>query len=345
MCSFFMDGSLVTLADISSMDIRNWRPTASIDNLKRRHEITQAVRGFFLAQGFWEVETPLLSRDSVVDTHLDPVPVALSWDPARPNDGERYYLQTSPEFAMKRLVAAGADAIFQITKAFRLAEAGSQHNVEFTLIEWYRVCDDQAAGMQLLSNLAEATLKRGPALQVSYSQLFQSHLGIDPLTVTSQQLRDIAQQYAVSVPESFAEEDVDGLLELLLSELIQPKLGFDRPAILFHYPASQAALARLDEVDPRVACRFELFVDGMELANGYDELLDAEILVQRNRTNNAAREALGKPPLPEESQLIEAMRAGLPACSGCALGLDRLVMAAIGANSIDEVIPFPTRQA
>lgn len=329
----------------SIMPNHSWRPTASIGNLKRRHEITQAVRSFFLAQGFWEVETPLLSRDTVVDTHLDPVPVSLSWDPAKPSEGERYYLQTSPEFAMKRLVAAGADAIFQITKAFRLAEAGSQHNVEFTLVEWYRVGDDLAAGMQLLSDLADATLQRGPAQQISYDQLFQTHLGIDPLSVTGQQLQAVAQQHGISVPASFDEDDVDGLLELLLSELIQPKLGFDEPVILYHYPSSQAALARLDEVDPRVACRFELFVDGMELANGYDELLDAEILIERNRTNNAAREALGRPPLPTDSRLIEAMRAGLPACSGCALGLDRLVMAAIGAKSIDEVIPFPTRQA
>ncbi|MFN3152405.1 EF-P lysine aminoacylase EpmA [Bremerella sp.] len=340
-----MDRSFASLAHTSIMPNHTWRPTASLENLKRRHEITQAVRSFFLAAGFWEVETPLLSRDTVVDTHLDPVPVALSWDPAKPTEGERYYLQTSPEFAMKRLVAAGADAIFQITKAFRLAEAGSQHNVEFTLVEWYRVGDDLPAGMRLLSDLAAAVLKRGPAKMISYAQLFQKHLQIDPLTTTGEQLLAVARQHSVSVPESFASEDVESLLELLLSELIQPKLGFDRPVILYHYPASQAALARLDEADPRVACRFELFVDGMELANGYDELLDAEILVERNQTNNAARQALGKPPLKEESQLIEAMRAGLPACSGCAMGLDRLVMAAIGAKSIEEVIPFPTRQA
>jgi len=322
----------------------SWRPTASIDNLKRRHEITQAVRSFFLEQDFWEVETPLLSRETVVDTHLDPVPVSLSWDPARPGEGEPFYLQTSPEFAMKRLVAAGAEAIFQIAKAFRLAEAGPQHNVEFTLVEWYRVGDDLQAGMQLLSDLVAAVLNRGPAEMITYTQLFQSHLQIDPLSATNQQLRSVAQQHGVSLPESFGSDDVDGLLELLLSELIQPKLGFERPVILYHYPASQAALARLDETDPQVACRFELFVDGMELANGYDELLDAEVLVERNRRNNAARKALGKPPLPDESQLIEAMRSGLPACSGCALGLDRLVMAAIGAKSIDEVLPFPLRR-
>lgn len=328
-----------------TMHDQDWQPTAPLELLRKRSEITQVVRQFFLQQGFWEVETPLLSHDTVVDTHLDPVPVTLSWNPVRPNDGERYFLQTSPEFAMKRLVAAGADAIFQFAKAFRLAEEGSLHNVEFTLVEWYRAGDDLAAGIQLLSSLAEAVLERGSAEQVTYHDLFQSHLAIDPLSATTAQLRKACEQHTIDVPSSFSEEDRDGLLELLLSEAIQPKLGVGLPTIVSHYPASQAALARVDEHDPRVACRFELFVDGMELANGYDELLDAETLAARNRTNNEARRMLGKPPLPEESRLLEAMRSGLPACSGCALGLDRLVMAAVGATSINQVISFPTRRA
>ena len=327
------------------MPVDDWRPTASLENLKLRHEITQAVRTFFLAHGFWEVETPLLSRDTVVDTHLDPVPVTLAEDPARPEDGERWYLQTSPEFAMKRLVSAGATAIFQINKAFRLAEVGQQHNVEFTLVEWYRVGDRLAEAMQLLSDLAEAILERGPARRTSYQELFQQYLSIDPLTASPAQLREVAAGRNVTIPESFARNDRDALLELLLSELIQPELGQERPTILYHYPASQAALARLSEEDPRVACRFELFVDGMELANGYDELLDADVLLKRNRANNMARQKLGKPALPEESRLLKAMQSGLPICSGCALGLDRLVMTAIGAGSIEEVMPFPIRRA
>ncbi|GAA4429317.1 EF-P lysine aminoacylase EpmA [Bremerella cremea] len=327
------------------METSSWRPTASLENLKHRNQVTQTLRRFFLGKGFWEVETPLLSRDTVIDTHLDPVPVTLAWDPARPDQGDRYYLQTSPEFAMKRLVAAGADAIFQICKAFRLAEVGAHHNVEFTLVEWYRVGDDLAAGIQLLSDLAEAVLQRGPAHQLSYREAFQTHLDCDPLEASGKQLRAIAEAHNVDVPHSFSDEDRDALLELLLSELIQPKLGTLQPVILYHYPASQAALARIDADDARVACRFELFVDGMELANGYDELLDPAILVERNRANNTARAALGKPTLPKDSQLISAMQAGLPACSGCALGLDRLLMAALQARSIDEVIPFPTRQA
>ncbi len=327
------------------MNPTHWRPTASIEHLKRRSQITQFVRQFFLDRDFWEVETPLLSQDTVVDIHLDPVPVPLAWDPARPDAGEMYYLQTSPEFAMKRLVASGAEAIFQIAKAFRLAEEGSQHNVEFTLVEWYRVGDDLEAGIQLLSDLAEAVLGRGPAERITYHALFQQQLEIDPLTASLADLRLAAQKRQIDVPASFGENDRDGLLELLLSEAIQPRLGFERPLILYHYPASQAALARLDGEDPRLACRFELFVDGMELANGYDELQDAEVLVARNQANNEARMRLGKPTLPGESRLLQAMHSGLPACSGCALGLDRLVMVALGMNAIDQVIPFPVRRA
>lgn len=327
------------------MNSTSWQPTASIEHLKHRSQITQAVRQFFLARDFWEVETPLLSQDTVVDTHLDPVPVTLAWDPAKPNLGETYYLQTSPEFAMKRLVAAGAEAIFQVSKAFRLAEEGSQHNVEFTLVEWYRVGDDLEAGMQLLSDLSETVLKRGPAQRSTYQALFQQHLGIDPLAASLADLRLAAQQRQIDVPASFGEEDRDGLLELLLSEAIQPLLGRERPLILYHYPASQAALARLDGEDPRVACRFELFVDGIELANGYDELQQADVLIARNEVNNQARARLGKPALPSDSKLRQAMQSGLPACSGCALGLDRLVMVALGASSIEEVIPFPVRRA
>lgn len=327
------------------MNQPSWRPTASLENLQRRSQITQAVRQFFLGRDFWEVETPLLSQDTVVDTHLDPVPVSVGWDPARPTSGETYYLQTSPEFAMKRLVAAGAEAIFQITKAFRLAEEGSQHNVEFTLVEWYRVGDGLEAGMQLLSDLAEAVLGRGPAERITYQALFQQHIDLDPLTVSLEDLRLACQERQICVPASFDESDRDGLLELLLSEAIQPKLGLQQPLILYGYPASQAALARLGEEDQRVASRFELFVDGMELANGYDELQNADVLIARNQANNAARSRLGKPLLPSNSRLLQAMQSGLPVCSGCALGLDRLVMVALGAESIDQVIPFPIRQA
>jgi lysyl-tRNA synthetase class 2 len=307
-------------------------PSASLDMLRRRPELLKQVRRFFDERDFLEVETPLLSRDTVVDRHLDPLPVTLFSDPRRPDIGPRLWLQTSPEFAMKRLLAAFAGnesadpaplAIYQITKAFRGGEAGRLHNPEFTIIEWYRLGDDYEAGMQLLSDLAEALLGRGAAERLTYREAFQRHAGVDPLSDSFDDLKR----------------------DLILTEQVEPHLGRERPVILHDYPASQSALARVRPGNPPVAERFELYVRGIELANGYHELLDPAVLRERNRINNELRSADGKYKLPEESKLLAAMDHGLPACCGCALGFDRLVMVAMGAKSIQEVMAFPIDRA
>jgi lysyl-tRNA synthetase class 2 len=303
------------------------------------------VRGFFARHGFLEVETPILSRDTVVDRHLDPFTTLLNPDPRRPDAGRRLYLQTSPEFAMKRLLAAGAEAIYQITRAFRNGgERGRLHNPEFTMVEWYRVGDDMQQGMQLLSDLSEELLGRGPAEFVSYREAFERHAGVEPHLATVQELVAAAAKQKVAIPSNPA-QDRDLLLNLLLVEMVEPHLGRDRPTILFDYPASQAALARVKDDPVPVAERFELYIDSIELANGYHELLDAAILRERNARANAQRIADGKSPLPEDSRLLAAMEAGLPACTGVALGFDRLVMIAAGAHSIEEVLPFPIDRA
>ncbi|MEX1039402.1 MAG: EF-P lysine aminoacylase EpmA [Pirellulaceae bacterium] len=327
-------------------NVTHWQPTADLALLRQRAEITHKIRGFFTERGFWEVETPLLSRDTVVDIHLDPLPVTLAADPRRPEVGPTYYLQTSPEFAMKRLLAAGADAIFQIGKAFRQGESGPRHNVEFTLTEWYRAGDDYAAGMQLLSDFAEHMLDRGPAKRITYRELFQENLGIDPHRCTMSELRKVAALHQIAVPASYTDDDCDGMLELLLGELLEGDLGREQPLILHDYPGTQAALATIRrDAGASVAERFELYVDGCELANGYHELLDTNSLAVRNGQNNQRRAADGRPKLPEDSQLLEAMRHGLPPSSGCALGLDRLVMLITGATEIQQVIPFPIQRA
>lgn len=296
------------------------------------------VRAFFAERNFLEVETPILSQDIVVDRHLDPFTVTLFADPREPDDGPTYYLQTSPEFALKRLVAAFADeapAIYQTTKAFRGGgERGRLHNPEFTLIEWYRVGDDYAAGMRLLADFAEALLNRGAVSTITYREAFLQFAKLDPFTAD-----DAALHAATKVAGEFSRGE---LLDLLLTRDVEPHLGKSEPQILCDYPADQAALAR---VKNGVAERFELYVDGMELANGYHELLDPAVLRERNRVNNTARTADGKPTLPEESRLLAAMDHGLPPCAGCALGFDRLVMAATGAKSIDEVLAFPSESA
>jgi lysyl-tRNA synthetase class 2 len=247
---------------------------------------------------------------------------------------------------MKRLLGAygvgrespdPALAIYQVTKAIRGGrEKGPEHNPEFTIVEWYRVGDDYAAGMQLLSDLAESVLGAGSAERVTYREAFQRQVGFDPLLP------------GATLPLPMGMEpnaDRDLILDDWLSSFVAPYLGPDRPVILHDYPASQAALARVRPGDPPVAERFELYFRGVELANGYHELLDPAVLRERNRKNNSERFADDKYLLPEESRLLAAMDHGLPACSGCALGFDRLVMVATGAKSIQEVMAFPIDRA
>lgn len=319
-------------------------PSADWDRLRLRAELLAKTRAFFAERAFLEVETPLLSADTVIDRHLDPLRVVLPTDPRRPDVGRTLYLQTSPEFGMKRLLAAGGEAIYQITRAFRADESGDVHNPEFTIVEWYRRGDDLVGGMQLLSDLSEALLARGPAEQVSYAEAFLVHVGVDAHRATVEDLAAAARHWGIAVSEGFAAGDRDVWLNLLLTHLVEPHLGQGAPTILYDYPASQAALARLHR-EPPVAARFELYVQGIELANGYHELLDPAVLRQRNQTANLERAADGKPLLPEESRLLAAMDHGLPDSTGVALGFDRLVMLAAGATSLREVLAFPIDRA
>jgi lysyl-tRNA synthetase class 2 len=322
-----------------------FRPTASWPILRLRAELLARARAFFRSRSFLEVETSILSADVVVDRHLDPFSTTLCVDPRQPDAGRKLWLQTSPEFHMKRLLAAGAGPIFQVARVFRNAERGAWHNPEFTMIEWYRPGDDMAAGIQLLSDLCESLLERGPATQISYAEVFRAHAGIEPHAVTVDELATRARSLGISPPESLSLDDRDAWLDLLLVERVQPHLGVGSPAIVYDYPAGQAALACVRNEDPPVAERFELYVEGIELANGYHELLDAETLRQRNIRNNVLRVADGKPALPEESRLLAAMEAGLPPCTGVALGFDRLVMLAAGVTSIEQVLAFPIERA
>jgi len=314
--------------------------------LQLRADLLRRVRALFDDRGFLEVETPILSADVVVDRHLDPLSTTLFDDPRQPDRGRRMWLQTSPEFHMKRLLAAGAgEAIYQITRAFRGGEIGRLHNVEFTMLEWYRRGDGMDEGMTLLSELADSLLARGPARRISYAEAFERHVGVHPHTSDAAMLAQAARCHQIAIPAGLDPGDRHGWLDLLMVERVEPHLGGERPAIVYDYPAGQAALARVRRDDPPVAERFELYVAGIELANGYHELLDADELLCRNRAANAQRIADGKPPLPEHSRLIEAMQGGLPPCCGVALGFDRLVMIAAGAASLAEVMPLPIDRA
>ncbi len=323
---------------------QSWRPTAAIETLRKRGDIVWKIREFFHTHGFTEVHTPVLSRDSVIDAYIDPIRVmAHELRCQSAGDGE-FYLQTSPEFSMKRLVAAGMSAIYQIGPVFRAEERGDFHNPEFTMVEWYRIGDDLDSAIDLLARLVAGVLDRPGVEVVSYSTAFEAATQVDPLSATVAQLASAATRLGLPITEDFS-SDKDTWLNLLFSEVVQPQLGQHRPTIVSHYPASQSALARVSNKLQGTAERFELFIQGIELANGYHELLDADELEARNHHTLLQRAADGKDPLPSSSRLLQAMRSGLPDCSGCALGLDRLIMVACNVSTIDQVLPFPIERA
>ena len=325
--------------------MNDFQSSASLEVLAFRAEMLKRTRSFFDGRAFIEVQTPLLSADTVVDRHIDPIPVLLPGDAFDLRQGRSLWLQTSPEFAMKRLVASGAEAIYQISPAFRIGEVGEKHNPEFTMLEWYRCGDSYFDGMQLLSDFVAEILEVDPAEQIAMSAAFEQIAGFSPLMCTAAELRGRCDAHKLSVPDSIRADDWDSHFDILFTELVQPKLGEKKPVLIFDYPASQSALAKLRKATPPVAERFELFYRGTELANGYHELLDADELLQRNRTVNQQRSLDGKYELPIESRLLGAMRAGIRPCVGVAVGFDRLVMVGSEATSIREVLTFPTDTA
>ncbi|MDP6469318.1 MAG: EF-P lysine aminoacylase EpmA [Pirellulaceae bacterium] len=322
----------------------DFAPTASWERLRRRAALLHRLRTFFNERGFLEVETPILSADTVVDRHLDPMQL-LSPTCNDAASVKPMWLQTSPEFGMKRMLASGAEAIYQVTRAFRHDEQGSLHNPEFTIAEWYRVGDGLQAGMDLLAELAGTLLATSGVNKVTYGEAFQRYAGVDPHRADLSALYEAAASHGIAIPAGYENADRDHWLDLLLVSCVEQHLGRDAPTIVYDYPASQAMLAGVRDGDPPVAERFELYVDGVELANGYHELLDAAELRRRNARANEQRRADGKPLLPESIRLLAAMDHGLPACCGVALGFDRLVMAATGARDIREVIAFPFDRA
>ncbi|MEE4271974.1 MAG: EF-P lysine aminoacylase EpmA [Thermoanaerobaculales bacterium] len=381
-----------------------WRPTATAPALRKRAEVLAAVRAFFARRDVLEVETPLLAAAPVTDLHLH----AMSCRYRGPghDGGRKLWLQTSPEFAMKRLLAAGSGPIYQLCKAFRDGEAGSRHNPEFTILEWYRPGWDHHRLMDEVAELLHTVLGErrvglaapvsmptgavGAAVdpvpvpdeavsepgsvavaddrgrfrfrgsgsgsdsgsgsgsgsgseRITYRGAMHHHIGIDPVTASLAEIADAAREHIDSPPD--LGNDRDGWLDLLMSHIVEPKLGRGRPTFVIDYPASQAALARIRPGDPPVAERFEVYVEGVELANGYHEL--AEPAEQRRRfgADLAARRDAGLPEVPIDERLLAALEHGMPDCAGVALGVDRLVMLAAGAERIDEVIAFPIDRA
>ncbi|MDQ2695161.1 MAG: EF-P lysine aminoacylase EpmA [Pseudomonadota bacterium] len=317
----------------------SWRPAATLEVLRLRARWLAAIRAFFAARGVLEVETPVLSSAAVTDPHLASFATAYSGP-----GGGTLYLHTSPEFPMKRLLAAGSGCIYQIARVFRDAEAGRRHNPEFTLVEWYRLGFDHHRLMAEVAELATLLLQDHRPLQppqmLTYAEAFLHHLDIDPHQATVAELRHCARRQGI-VTSGMPDADPDPWRDLLLSHCIEPRLGRGRLTFLYDYPASQAALARLEDADPPVGKRFELYLEGVELANGFHELGDAAEQRRRFMADNAARRAAGLPAMPVDENLLAALAAGLPDCAGVALGFDRLLMLAVGAAAVGEVMAFP----
>jgi lysyl-tRNA synthetase class 2 len=309
--------------------------------LRLRAELLAKIRRFFAERDVLEVETPCLSRSAVCAPHLH----SLAANIQLPDEAESrtYYLNTSPEFAMKRLLAAGSGPIYQIARVFRDGERGAWHNPEFTMLEWYRPGFSYHQLMDEVEDLVNALLGNIRCERRTYAELFQEHLHIDPHRVELEQLAASAKQCGLNTDgnESLSRDDY---LDLILSHALAPKIKHNY-MFLLDFPVNQAALARIRPGNPPVAERFELVINGMEIANGFQELTDADEQAARFDAELRERQERGLPAIPVDGDLLAALEHGLPECAGVALGFDRLVMLAVGAQRIEEVLAFPAARA
>ena len=317
----------------------NWRPGAGPAALEARADWLRRIRNFFAGRGVLEVETPLLSAAANTDPNLASVPAQTAFGPR--------WLQTSPEFAMKRLLAAGCGPIYQVCKVFRDGEQGRWHNPEFTLLEWYRPGMDEFALMDEIEALLRELLAQPQltATSLRYAEAVQRFANVDALTASTGELRAALREHGVALPDADAREAAsrDFWLDLLMAEVVGPRLGLTEPCFIYEYPASQAALARLKPGG--VAARFELYWKGVELANGFHELSDVQEQRSRFERDRVQRTARGLPALPVDENLLAALTHGLPDCSGVALGLDRLLALALGHDHLAPVLSFPFDRA
>ncbi|HBI22475.1 MAG TPA: elongation factor P lysine(34) lysyltransferase [Legionella sp.] len=312
-----------------------WHPSASIDALRQRAQMIRIIREFFNTRGYLEVETPVMARFGITDVYLSNIKATFR--------GDTYCLQTSPEYHMKRLLAAGSGAIFQLARVFRDDELGRWHNPEFALLEWYQLDIDHHALMQEVDALLQPILGCAPLIKKTYQQAFLDACAVDPMHASVAELQQALQRFDLSNVLADSEQDRDQYLFLLMSHVVEPALGQEHaPVAVYDFPASQAALAQIKH---GVAERFEVYYRGVELANGFHELTDVSAQRARFNQDNTARLAQGLPVCPPDDYLLQAMTHGLPACSGVALGIDRLLALALNKASIAETLSFDFSRA
>ena len=313
----------------------NWQPTATRENLKQRAAITQTIRQFFNARDVLEVETPLLAHHAGTDPHIQALRCFMG------SDITPYYLQTSPEYHMKRLIAAGSGSIFQLSKAFRVDDVSRIHNPEFTLLEWYRIGFDLFQLMDEVEELIQLILPNTKTERYTYRAIFQTLLQLDPLTASLDEIKRCAFDRGFTDPG--LGDDKDAWLMIVFSYYIEPQLKV--PTFIYHFPASQAVLSKIDRDDPMVCGRVELYAEGMELGNGFHELTDANEQRARFMHDNQKRTELGHNTMKIDEYFLAALTSGLPECAGIAIGIDRLMMIALRRGNISDVLAFAFTRA
>lgn len=325
----------------------DWLPSATLDRIQLRARLLAQIRAFFAARDVLEVDTPVLSCATNADPHLEPF--ITTYQKPGLHDVQVLYLHTSPELPMKRLLAAGSGSIYQVAKVFRNSESGRYHNPEFSLLEWYRIGFDHHHLMGEVAELVTAVLGqevlKEPVECFSYRDVFLNYLGLDPHRAHVAELMLCARSQDLNPPAGMPSDDPNPWLDLLLSHCIEPHLGHQRLTFIDDYPAAQAALAKIRPDNPPVAERFEVYLQGIELANGFHELTDANEQYRRLQANNQQRVAQGLPSLPIDHRFLSALKEGLPDCAGVALGLDRLLTFMAGKSSLQDVIAFPLDRA
>ena len=318
--------------------MKDWKPTASIEAMQLRARLNTLIRRFFLERGVLEVETPILSAAGNTDTNIESFQADFSGPVSA--GAARRWLRTSPEFPLKRLLAAGVGSCYELGRVFRNGEMGRLHNPEFTMLEWYRVGWDHHQMMDECAELVREALRLvGKSVHIrdtSFRQLYLEHLGIDPLTASEAELRAPLAVFAINA-DGLSRDD---WLDLLMTHLIQPSIPENRVVLVYDYPKSQAALARIRQGDIPVAERFELYLGPLELANGYRELGDADEQRERFLRDSSRRKKKGSAIPPLDERLLTALPA-MPDCSGVAMGVDRLLLAMLGAERLSDVIAVP----
>jgi elongation factor P--(R)-beta-lysine ligase len=313
----------------------NWAPSAHVETLRERAFLIAKIRAFFSRRHYLEVDTPVMAHYGVTDPYLSNIKALFR--------NQSYCLQTSPEYHMKRLLAAGSGPIFQIARVFRDDELGRWHNPEFTLLEWYQLDIDHHGLMDEMDLFLQHTTHSLPMVRKTYQQAFLEACGVDPFNSSINQLQHALERYQLANVLTPHEEDKDQYLFLLMSHIVEPFLAQqEAPVAVYHFPPSQAALA---QVNNGVAERFEVYYRGIELANGFHELTDAQAQAQRFETDRLLREQLGYQVIDSDPWLLQALEQGLPACSGVALGIDRLLALVLKKSSISEVMAFDVHRA